>query len=78
MLTPTTLLRGLVVHTFRYRLLLAGLGDMGRLRGATVYTGGLDTSSRTTDGEWALFWKGGATQAVFHVATLMTGPRRGR
>ncbi|KJE91024.1 hypothetical protein, variant [Capsaspora owczarzaki ATCC 30864] len=56
--------------TQRYRNFLSGLGRLIRLRGADVYTGGLDRSN-DIDGEFSYMWQDDLTQLIFHVATLM-------
>lgn len=43
---------------------------MVRLKGADVYTGGLDRRE-DTDGEYSLYWRSSMLQIMFHVVTLM-------
>ena len=57
----------------RYHAFLDALGTYTRLRGATIYAGGLDTVA-DSDGEFTLFWASSFAQTVFHVATLLESP----
>jgi len=47
-----------------------GLGDLVKLQGANLNTGGLDREENF-DGEFAYFWRDRTTEIVFHVTTMM-------
>ncbi|KNC48016.1 GARNL1 protein [Thecamonas trahens ATCC 50062] len=55
----------------RYMRFLQSLGSFMSLRGAIAYTGGLDRSDESIDGETALYWKDELSFVVFHTTTLM-------
>lgn len=47
-----------------------GLGELVRLKGTDLNTGGLD-HEEDFDGEFAYFWRDRTTEIVFHVTTMM-------
>lgn len=47
-----------------------GLGDLVKLEGADLNTGGLDCEANF-DGDFAYFWRDRMTEIVFHVTTMM-------
>jgi hypothetical protein len=47
-----------------------GLGDLVKLQGADLNTGGLDRVDNF-DGEFTYFWRDRTTEIVFHVTTMM-------
>lgn len=53
-----------------YSAFLAGLGDLIRLQGCKINTGGLDREG-DFDGKWTYVWSDEIQQIIFHVATLM-------
>lgn len=57
-----------------YEAFLHGLGDYISLAECQphVFTGGLDRSGQSRDGQMALFWRNKLVQCVFFVGTLMT------
>ncbi|KAF9358041.1 Tuberous sclerosis 2-like protein [Mortierella sp. NVP85] len=56
--------------TSEYTKFLTGLGSLVRLKGAKIYTGGLDLEM-DLDGEYAYSHHDEITQMIFHVATMM-------
>ncbi|KAK3815182.1 MAG: hypothetical protein J3Q66DRAFT_314331 [Benniella sp.] len=56
--------------TSEYTKFLTGLGSLVRLKGAKIYTGGLDLEM-DLDGEYAYSHHDEITQVIFHVATMM-------
>ncbi|TGZ83816.1 hypothetical protein EX30DRAFT_92453 [Ascodesmis nigricans] len=53
-----------------YTDFVCGLGDLVRLKGADINTGGLDHEN-DIDGEFMYFWKDRMTEIAFHVVTMM-------
>lgn len=53
-----------------YTDFICGLGDLVRLKGTDINTGGLDREN-DLDGEFMYFWKDRTTEIAFHITTMM-------
>lgn len=53
-----------------YTDFICGLGDLVRLQGTDINTGGLDRE-QDLDGEFMYFWKDRTTEIAFHITTMM-------